>query len=95
MQHLYRNTEFTLSFYPGGYYNTNELKSKQATKTWIIKKGATGVDIRNNSDNTVTFRAVNFKHVPLGTLGLERNKIWNWFLSSALRSNQSSWKNSC
>ena len=28
-----QNTEFTLSFYPGGYYNTNELKSKQATKT--------------------------------------------------------------
>ena len=73
-----QNTEFTLSFYPGGYYNTNELKSKQATKTWIIKKGATGVDIRNNSDNTVTFRAV-IQNVPLGTLGLKETKSGTGF----------------
>lgn len=73
-----QNTEFTLSFYPGGYYNANELKSKQATKTWIIKKGATGVDIRNNSDNTVTFRAV-IQNVPLGTLGLKETKSGTGF----------------
>lgn len=68
-----QNTEFTLSYYPGGYYNANEIKSKNATKTWIIKKGASGVAVRNNSDNTVTFTAT-ISNIPLGTMGLKETK---------------------
>lgn len=68
-----QNTEFTLNYYSGGYYNANEIKSKNATKTWIIKKGASDVAVRNNSDNTVTFTAKIF-NIPLGTLGLKETK---------------------
>ena len=68
-----QNTEFTLNYYSGGYYNANEIKSKKATKTWIIKKGASDVAVRNNSDNTVTFTAKIF-NIPLGTLGLKETK---------------------
>lgn len=68
-----QNTEFTLNYYSGGYYNANEIKSKNATKTWIIKKGASDVVVRNNSDNTVTFTAKIF-NIPLGTLGLKETK---------------------
>lgn len=68
-----QNTEFTLSYYPGGYYNQNEIKSKKATKTWVIKKGAPEVRVIENADNTVTFRAT-ISNIPLGTMGLKETK---------------------
>lgn len=68
-----RNTEFTLSFYPGGYYNQNEIKSKKATKNWVIKEGAPEVRVIENADNTVTFRAT-ISNIPLGTMGLKETK---------------------
>lgn len=70
-----QNTEFTLSYYPGGYYNQNEIKSKKATKTWVIKKGSTNpkVDIVDNNDGTVTFTC-SLNGISLGTLGLKETK---------------------
>lgn len=70
-----RNTEFTLSFYPDGYYNANEIKSKQATKTWTIKNGSTNPVVRviDNHDGTVTFTC-SINKIPLGTLGLKETK---------------------
>lgn len=70
-----RNTEFTLSFYPGGYYNANEIKSKQPTKTWTIKNGSTNPLVRviDNNDGTVTFTCL-VDSIPLGTLGLKETK---------------------
>ena len=70
-----RNTEFTLSFYPGGYYNANEIKSKQPTKTWTIKYGSTNPLVRviDNNDGTVTFTCL-VDSIPLGTLGLKETK---------------------
>lgn len=68
-----RNTEFTLSFYPGGYYNQNEIKSKKATKNWVIKEGAPEVRVIENADNTITFRAT-ISNIPLGTMGLKETK---------------------
>lgn len=69
------DTEFTLSYYPGGYYNTNEIKSKNATRTWTIKRNSpdVNVDITKNTDKTVTFTC-SLNGIPLGTLGLKETK---------------------
>ena len=68
-----KDTEFTLSFYPGGYYNANEIKNKTASKKWIIKDKQDGVSVQDNGDGTVTFVA-DIKNIPLGTLGLKETK---------------------
>ena len=68
-----KDTEFTLAFYPGGYYNANEIKSKTASKKWIIKDKQDGVNVQDNGDGTVTFTAY-VESVPLGTLGLKETK---------------------
>lgn len=75
-----QDTEFTLTFYPGGYYNSNEIKSKTASKKWIIKKKSTdaAVNVIDNHDGTVTF-SCSITKIPLGTLGLKETKSGEGF----------------
>lgn len=68
-----KDTEFTLSFYPGGYYNSNEIKNKTVSKKWIIKDKQDGVNVQDNGDGTVTYTAY-IENIPLGTLGLKETK---------------------
>lgn len=68
-----KDTEFTLSFYPGGYYNSNEIKNKTVSKKWIIKDKQDGVNVQDNGDGTVTYTAY-IESIPLGTLGLKETK---------------------